>query len=240
MSRTRDARRLEWALSDHTRVPVRVEWDGSKRWMITWQGGPTEATMRQLAERFVPTVAPTFVGLRLDFSRGQPVAAWARVLIEAARAGRPVAVDWELEREIDKREYPEVPASAEEAELVARLMRLASRPVYGGRSVSEYRMAELLALGLGVLGDGELPAGVTSIDEARRARAHSSGTLGYACPVAATHGVRVTAASDGVADRAACLCGAAWSRPDDDEFGDTLGEWTHGHRSAGAAPGAET
>ena len=236
MSRTRDARRLEWALSDHTRIPVRVEWDGSKRWTINWQGGPTQESMRQLTARFVPTVAPTFVGLRLGFSRGQPAAAWARVLIEAARAGKPVAIGWELEREIDEREYPEVPADAEEAELVARLMRMASQPVYGGHTVSEYRMADLLALGLGVLGDGELPAGVASITDARRARVQGSGTRGYACPVAATHGVRVTAASDGVADRAACLCGAAWSRPDDDEFGDTLGEWAHGHRSAGAAP----
>ncbi|MGH2718587.1 MAG: hypothetical protein ACRDJU_08415 [Actinomycetota bacterium] len=237
MSRTRDARRLEWALSDHTRIPVRVEWDGSTRWAVTWQGGPTVANMRPIVERFIPTVAPTFVGLPLNYARGQPVAAWARVLIEAARAGRPAEIGWELERTIDEREYPEVPASAEEAELVARLMRLASEPVLGGHRVSEYRMAELLALGLGVLGAGELPPGVTSIDDARRARAVGTGALGYVCPVAATHGVRVTAATEGVPDRAACLCGAAWSRPAGDEYGDTLGEWTHGHPGG---PGSRT
>ena len=226
MSRTTEARRLATALTSQTRVHVEVAWDGSKRWGITWHGGPTMANMRQLVERWVPKVAPSFVGLRLDWFRGIPTKAYARALIAAARAGEPVEITMELEDRLAATEYPEVPADAEEAQLVERLVRLA-RGTGGG--ISERAMESILAThGLGALGVGELPGGVSSIEQHRVTRAQQA-TGGYACPAAASPGIQVTAATDGVADKAECPCGASWSRPAGDDAGDTLGEWALDH-----------
>lgn len=229
MSCTTEARRLAAALRSQTHVRVEVEWDGSKRWVVTWPGGPTMAAMRRLVERWVPKVAPSFADLRLDWHRALPASAYARALIAAARAGQPCRITQELEDRLAAVEYPEVPADAEEAQLVERLLGLV-RTSAGG--VSEYAMEAILAThGLGALGAGELPDGVSSIEQRRVARAKRA-TGGYACPTAATTGIRVTAATDAVADKAECPCGASWSRPAGDAAGDTLGEWAMGHRPA--------
>lgn len=160
MSRTTESRRLAVALSSQTRVYVDVAWDGSKRWGVNWSGGPTKASMQQLVERWIPTLAPSFVGLRLDWFRGVPTRAYARALIAQARAGEPVAITMQLEDQLRETEYPEVPADKEEEQLVARLMHLARG--------SEYAMRDILAThGLGALGAGDPPADVASIDHYR-------------------------------------------------------------------------
>jgi hypothetical protein len=225
VSRTADARRLAAALTSQTHVHVEVTWDGSKRWMVSWQGGPTLANMRQLVERWVPTVAPSFAGLRLDWHRGRPARAYARALIAATRAGEPIELNmWELEERLDATEYPELAADSEEGELVERLVRLA------GDTWPHGMVRILAAYGLGALGAGEAPVGVSSIEQHRVTRAQRA-TGGYSCPAAAT-GIRVTAATSGVADKAECPCGASWSRPAGDVAGDTLGEWALEHRPA--------
>lgn len=136
--------------SDQVRVRVEVVWDGSTRWLVHWQGGPTEEHVRALVERFVPTVAPSFVGVRLHWDRGRPSAAWARLLIAATRAGKSwEGSGWEheLASVIDGTDYPEVAVDADEGPLVARLLRLAGP---GTGPASEYRMADILAAhGLG-------------------------------------------------------------------------------------------
>lgn len=167
-SRSRDAWRLADALSVAAQVAVEVRWDGSGRWNVQWSGGPTVDAMRPHVEALVPVVAPSFTGVALGWFRGIPPMAWARALIAMHRACESVPL-WELEERLRASEYPEN-GPAEDAELAERLVRLA------GPAASEYRMADLLAEhGLSALGVGEAPAGVVSIDEARRRQGGARG-----------------------------------------------------------------
>jgi hypothetical protein len=169
-NRSRDAWRLAHALRAKTHVGVEVEWDGSSRWCVQWQGGPTMAAMRQLVEQLVPLVAPSLASVPLDWFRGLPGQAWARALLRAHHAGTPitpigggndlVTMRWEL----DATSYPELPADDAEAEWMRRLLRATRRG-------DETDMANLLArYGLSALGEGDAPAGVVSIEERRRNR----------------------------------------------------------------------
>ena len=159
-NRSRGAGRLAGVLSVATEIRVDVRWDGSSRWEIIWTGGPTEASMRLLVDEFAGSLTRSFAGTEFFWSRGLPPAAWARVLIAAQRADRPVEL-WELRDLLDSTEYPERFPSAGEAQLAVRLVHLAG--------TSEHAMAQLLdQAGLDAL--TTLPPEVVSLHERRLRR----------------------------------------------------------------------
>jgi hypothetical protein len=185
VSRTRDARRLADLLSQRAGVAVSVTWDQPSStsrgrrwcWCVEWQDGPTVEQVKAWTQDMGALDVEA-----LYLTRHLSARAWAIHLVRHVSAGgsfeNRYGARYEILDQMMAIPAPDAAGDDREAARAEALLRLARHVVVAhGRTVVQDpddeapMMDVLIAHGLAALdGEGELPAGVTPLAAARKAK----------------------------------------------------------------------